>query len=414
MSLKSTIVGLFTHSTSAKKVLTNHFDWLATPSKPPPIHVNRIRNLAFERFAQEFVSSEPEILFTCEYFVEGEVIGCLLVWEKFADATHYEVFKQNIFRENTSFERILFLDTASLTEERVHFADYIKDTLGFNLDPSRYFVILDTSIKKDRVYEYKVTASRVPKNATEVDYDMIMEGKEKVKKLAIDATSSNNIFDFAENTLGSRSLAWILCLLNERLTFFGKGNAAKPIASLLQNVDEPVILSPNNTNDVMAIVNESILLFGVVPTFEKLISQCNGLTSDYINFFLDSIDVTKVSFSYDKFKSLVKAHSPVFSLILEVSTSEIDGGKEALSKLSISVPSNTGTESLTSIEGITKVFRFVNTIFRDVLFAQDKSTLKKIQNVDFVQDTLEDITSGDIEDVVEGTVGALKKLLGKK
>ncbi len=413
MGFFSTIVSLVTPSHSVKKTVASYFKHADKPDRPPIISVHKIRNLNFERFAQKFVSTEPEILFTCEYIIDDELVGCLVVWEKFADATHYEVFKKNHFKEKSEFERVLFLDTISLSEERTHFDEYVNETLGINLEPDQYFCMLDTSVKRDRVYEYKIVASRVPKNATEVDYDMIMEGKNKVNKV-LESSETNNIFDFSNNVLGARGLAWTIALLNERLYFFGKGNPEKPLAVLLNSSENKEILVPTNVSDIMQIINDSIMLFGVRPTFEKLATQCNGLSSDFTNFFLDSIDESKTSFSYDKFRTLVKKHAPVFNTIIEISKSSATDGDAALSKLSISVPDDKGSESLSSVGGITKVFRFVNTIYRSILFAQDKSTLAKLEKIDASQDLLEAVKSGDVGDILKETGNALELLFKKK
>src|SRR3990167_10109269 len=68
-----------------------------------------------------FVDLEPKILFITEYIVGDEYVGLLIVWERYFNATHYEVFKRNVFGFKSDFERILFLDSNSLSEERAHY-----------------------------------------------------------------------------------------------------------------------------------------------------------------------------------------------------------------------------------------------------------------------------------------------------
>ncbi len=369
--------------------------------------VQRIRNDKFERFAEKYIKAEPEILFTCDYIVDDKLAGCLVVWEKFFDSTHYEVFKKNLFKEDADYERVLFIDTSSLEEERAHFIDYLHNTIGLNVKASDIYVMLDTVIKEDRVYEYKIVASRVPKNATEVDFDMILEGAEKVRSIAVDVDSRNNIFDFTANVLGSRDLAWITSLLNEKLTFFGKVGAVKQVSSALVSKDtpQPDVIIPSDLNDVLKVVNESTLLFGLLPTMEKVVVQCNGLDVEFRNAFLDAIDETKSLFSYDKFRDNVKNISPVFKLVLQVAQSSGVGannqsvtGFDALSKLSINLPQDTGLQSLSSIEGITKVFSFVNNIYLSVLYAAEKDISSALSSSSFLQDFISSLSGSSEED----------------
>lgn len=358
--------------------------------------VVRVRNERFERFAQNYVNSEPEILFTCDYIVDDKMQGCLVVWEKFFDSTHYEVFKKNLFKEDSEFERVLFLDVASLEEERVNFVDYLKNTVGLSVDEKNIYVMLDSVVKEDRIYEYKIVASRVPKNASEVDYDMILEGSDNVRKIAIDSTSKNNVFDVTANVLGSKDLAWTTCLLNEDLFFFGRIGIQKSVASLISKnskEDSLQILMAADLGDILKIFNESVLLFGILPTMEKLIVQCNGLSPEFREVFIGSIDSTKMLFSYDKFRDGIKTISPVFKLVLDVAQSSTNGenntkvtGKEALSKLSVVLPTDTGLQSITSIEGITNVLNFVNNVFLSVLYASEKSVFDALSSGTFLED----------------------------
>src|SRR3990167_8045388 len=109
-----------------------------------------------------FVDLEPKILFITEYIVSDEYVGLLIVWEKYFNATHYEVFKRNVFGFKSNFERILFLDSNSLSEERAHYMDYINNVLGFSsVSESDVYVVLDTFVKQDRIYEYKSVQNNI-------------------------------------------------------------------------------------------------------------------------------------------------------------------------------------------------------------------------------------------------------------
>lgn len=354
-------------------------------------NVTKFQNPEFERHSKKFMSSEPELLFVAEYIVDDKKIGSLLVWERFLDATHYEIFKKNLFQDKPAFERVLFLDAQSLEEETVNYIPYLKDTVGLDLEEDKVFVILDTIVKQDRIYKYKIKAARIPKSSNEVDYDAILEGKGLTKPVAVDQSNSSNIFDFAGVTLGSRDLAWVIALLNDPVGYFGRNSLEKPLvdSELDVNADgEEFVLIASDVNDVVRVINDSITLFGVKPTFEHLLKSLKGLNLDFRKAFVDSIDEVKNVFSYDNYRDTIKKQVPVFSLVLQAAESGNTAAVLELSKLSVVVPSNTGSESFSSIEGLTKILTFVNDIFLAVLYAQDKT--QKIKNI------IDDVQSGDL------------------
>lgn len=139
----------------------------------------------FEKTAQNFSQTSPQILNLIEYVVDGVFVGVLIVWKKFLNSTHYELFKKNLFREYANYERILFLDTVSLTAETDRFYQYVKD-LGFVLNKSDIYIVLDTLVKDDRIYEYKIKANYLPSKVTEIDYDFILESKNLLQKVSVE------------------------------------------------------------------------------------------------------------------------------------------------------------------------------------------------------------------------------------
>lgn len=343
----------------------------STPTEPPPV--------VSSRFSKNFINSEPKILFVSEYVIDGNQIGCLLVWEKLLNATHYEIFKRNIFNFDNQFERILFLDSNSLQEETKQYMDYINEIIGFSsLSDQDIFIILDTSIKLDRIYEYKIKASFVPTKASDVEYDSIMEGKNLLKKTDI---FPRNIFDFSLLTLGNSELAWVVSLVNEDLGFFGKNFLEKLLPQLTKN---SFIFIPKNINDVFKMFSDSVSLFGLKQTFSFVLEFLEGLSSDIISLAVNSVDIEKGTFSFDKFKLDIQSISPLFTLILSVSSSD----KIAeLSKNSIIIPQDVGSVSLFSIEGLTKVFNFINNVILAASQSQEKlDIVNKIINSTESQD----------------------------
>ena len=233
-----------------------------------------IKKLGFDRTTKNYINSEPQILFVSEYKVDDKQAGVLLVFEKFFESTHYEIFKRNIFSTNSEFERILFIDSKNLEDERKNYISYIKDILGFsNMDENNIFIYHDNELKSDRIYEYKIRATFVPRIVDEIDYDSILESKDLLKTIQL-VTSTANIFNFSTFSLGSDEQAWIISLLNEKLMFFGK-LAKEPLRNFI-NVGD-VILVPSSVEDVMKIINDSVILFGVKNTVSRLIGLIGEL-----------------------------------------------------------------------------------------------------------------------------------------
>jgi len=354
-------------------------------------------NLDFERFAENYINDEPQILFVSEYVVEDRILGSLIVWEKYYSSTHYEVFKRNTFQSNSKFERILFLDSQSLEEERAHFIGYIKDILGFDsIDEDNIYIMFDEQLREDRIYEYKVSASRVPKHPKEIDYDMVLESKGLLNTSEIISTNTSTLFDLAGTILGSRDLAWAIAISNDRTRFFGRAPSEQSVSVILSDrVDRGSInvFIPRDVEDILNIFKESLSLFDTKPAIERLIDSLGGLPGEFRKAFLSAIDEERNSFSYDHFKEKVRENTPVFDLVLDIAESapgedptllerltDNDATKK-LSSLSITLPNAKGSEVLTSVVGLSNIFKFVNDTMILVLYSQEKETFVKLQEI---------------------------------
>lgn len=380
--------------------------------------VNKRIRPQFENFAKNFSKDEPEILFISEYMVEDEFAGALLVWEKYYDASHYEVFKKNLFQPEADFERILFLDSQNLAEETGKFWTYIKDELGMDeLDQDETYVILDHAIKEDRIYEYKVSASRVPKNPNEIDFDQILESQELLNKTTLSEDNTATIFDFAGQSLGSEDMAWVVSLVNERgFRFFGRRAAEKPLVKLIGQPNDDdgedfVAFTPKFLSDVVTIIEDSISLFEIKPTFEKMVNVMGGLPKEFTDMFLTSIDETRNVFSYSKFREEIESKVPVFQMILEIAESTSEGARKKLSKLDIKVPGNEGSDSLTTVEGITRVFKYVNEMSLAVLYSQDEDTFEKLKQI---HQDIEDERAAQEEDALNTAASEVRDEIEKQ
>jgi hypothetical protein len=348
-----------------------------------------------DSFAEKYSNLEPEMLFVAEYVVDDNNIGVLIVWEKLPGSTHYELFKKNVFQNDPKFERILFLDVKSIEEETSNYTEYLKDVIGVGIDENNICVVLDTSIKEDRIYEYKIRAARVPSVPREVEYEYIMKSKNLLKYVTIDETTSSDLFSFTGAILGSNDLAWSVALLNKGIPFFGRSAIEKPINSFSigrSKEGDRFIFVSENVGDILLIINDSISLFSIKPTFNRLLLSLGGISEDFRNSFLDSIDEPSQEFSFDTFRNSVKSKFPIFNMVLQISNSANIQAKQELSTLSIVVPLDVGSVSLRSIDDVTKVLIFVKKFIIAVLYSQDNSV--KIEEIIQTLQASEASTSG--------------------
>lgn len=385
---------------------------------------------AFERAAKNFVNDEPELIFVAEYVVEDESVGSLLVWERYRDATHYEVFKKNLFSQSARYERILFLDNTSLDEEKERLLPYIKDTLGFtDMDEENIFIFLDHKVKDDRIYEYKVKATRVPQKVSEIDFDLCLESQGLMTNIPMNETSTNTVFGFAGKTLQSEGLAWVIALLNEDASFFGKFAATNSLSSVISKSaairDESLFISgsfpilvPRNMQDLLILISESINLFGIRETFGHMVDVIGGLSKEFRCSFIDAFDETRNVFSYDRFKRVIIHQLPVFQLLLNLSESKSTKDRKALSQLAITLPKNKGSETITSVDGLSKVMKFVNDVLIIVLYSQDNfDKIKEIigeiaitqeLEVDPLEDATDEVREEEADEVNTSETGGPK------
>lgn len=315
----------------------------------------------FDRASQNFAENKPKVYFVCEYIVEGKFLGVLVGFNYYQNATHYEIFKRNIFSENSYFDRILFLDTSSLVEETSNYIDYLKN-VGIAIDRSRHAVIFDPIIKSDRIYEYKVTASLSPATVEQLDYDFIMKSK-NLTTISV----NNNGFNLSKTTISG----WVTALLNSEIDFFGRSSL----------VTKQSVLLPSNYSSVMEITKEAYNVFGEKNTLLKIARTIGGLNVEFIDFFSSSIDEKNNVFSYDEFTNLVSNFSPLFKSLLKISQSNTDFATSRLANISILIPQTRGTESYMSLEGITKIFGFINTIYVSLLRSQDPGIPEEIASI---------------------------------
>ena len=320
-------------------------------------NIQKYVNADFDDFSRNYANGVPNILFISEYYVEGNNIGCLIVFEKYFDSSHYEVFKRNVFSDD-KFQRILFLDAQTLEAEKKYYESYIKDFL--NIDLQDYYVIFDPIIKHDRIYEYKIRASRLPTSIEEVDFDTIFESKNLLNKIAINVNAIESIFKFAGNNLGSTDLAWTIALVNQDVEFFGRSAKEKVLGSYIVKLEEelsPQLFVVKNTKDIMEIIYNALSLFDFNAVFKYILKVLGGLSDDFKDAFIASLDKKQSKFSYDIFISKIKEIAPIFTLVLTIAESKDKAAIDNLSLMGIVFPQEKGLESLGSIESLSKIFK---------------------------------------------------------
>lgn len=332
----------------------------------------------FEKVSETFSKNRPTVLNLLEYIVEGENLGVLIIFRKFQDATHYEVFKKNLFRDNPKYERILFLDAVSLRQETDRFIKYATD-LGLPLDPMQVYIVFDPLVKEDRIYEYKIKASRLAANETEIDYDFILQSRDALYTIDLtNIASAGNLFDFAREapSVNSANLAWAVALVNSNISFFGY-QSTQPITQLTQK-----ILVPKNINNIMEILKTSFSFFGEVKSLVHMIKILGGLSKEFILAFQNSLSENDNTFSYTLFNSQLRNQISVFSVLVSISeTKDNASALEELAKLSISLPNKIGVEYFTSITGLSNIFNYINAMYLAIIRTQQNGNAEEIRKI---------------------------------
>lgn len=321
---------------------------------------------------KNFSEKRPNILFICDYVVAEQKIGALIVFEKYFDATHYEIFKDNKFDNDPNFERILFLNVEALKEETKRFLPYVRDILGFELDETTCFIVLDDNIKIDRIYEYFIRAAFVPNDVKEIVHTSIMKSKHQLNTVEVGSTQS--VLSLAVSLFSSQQMAWIIALLNPKIPFFGKSAIDLKVFDI-----QKMVLIPKDNNDLMKIIKDSIYLFGAKICLSSLVSNLGGLqkqtgilSEEIIRVFNDSIDETRGFFSADFFRKKIKETSNAFKLFSDISVSSSETEKQKqLFNASVFVPPVTGEISFNDLKNLSDILNLVRSIDYAITYTRD-------------------------------------------
>lgn len=330
-----------------------------------------------------FVSRSPKILFTCDYIIDGILIGSLIVWKEDYYATHYEIYKKNAFKED-KFKRICFLNDRALKKERKYYEDYIVNDLGFDeLNFNSVRVFLDTEVKKDRIYEYQIRADRVPRDVQGINFEFILKSNDKTKDIVVNRSSQITLKQMSRNIYGTDVLSWIVALTNLKVDFFGLQSDRVPLVDYVDFEGQSfTVLAPRNTDDIFRIYSESISLFGFRDTLMKIINYMGGLPDDIQEIVNNSINDKDQVFSFDAFKNGYALNNFVFSDLRDVFASRNPLSPIALpSGKVLFLPKNQGTTSVASLSDLTEVVNFINNTYVATLYASEPEALSVIQKL---------------------------------
>src|SRR3990167_2177679 len=278
---------------------------------------------------EQFFNNQAKIFFVCDYIINEEFIGVLLVFQRYPEATHYEIFKKNKFDNEPKFERILFLDSHSLAEETNRFLFYLESA-GLSFNENAVFAILDDNVKVDRIYEFFIRAVFVPTKVEAFDIDANMRSKNQVETLNI--SDDDQLI-----SLFSSRPSWLLPIFNSEIPFFNKKNTELEFS----DIPNGIIFCATKNEDVMQLIKDAIYLFGAKKTLLRLIDLMNkkdlALSKPVRDAFSVAIDEQRGVFSFSIFQI------------------------EIAKKLSIKVL-ETGSVSFNSFDNLTKIFNVIKSV----------------------------------------------------
>ena len=251
----------------------------------------------------------PTVFFVCEFVVDKKLKGALLCFEKYFNATHYEIYKRNIFGKSSKFEKILVLDSANLEDETKIHIPYVKNFLQFT--PSNCYIICDLFVKEDRIYEYKVVAGYYP-TSSDIDFAILSEQMDNLNTILYSGNYSINQFlshthvetKFQDpyrkaansNYTYSRRIKdeWLyslFCLLNNEVSFFST-DPKKKIKDIQSLVDEDgqtkSIKWVKNLSQLETLIKECFSKFGGKESVKLILKKCSKIQS------LESTDASSV------------------------------------------------------------------------------------------------------------------------
>ena len=323
----------------------------------------------------DFIHNAPNLLFVCEYIVDGNKLGYLVAWEKYTNANYYEVYKRNLTNHDSNFYRLLVLDSTNLKKETNYYESWVKDNLNFDFVPGTVFIIFDDEIEEDFIYEYKIRGINYPTVANEVSYAHALEGKGLLKSANILKTSTKTIFDVASDLYSTSTInnvdskAWAVSVLNSNLNYFGPGALSSPVASNLfgQSASSNYVicyttLTPDDIRSVIEIFSETLKIFGRDIAVKRFLDLVGGLDTVFSNAFIGAVDSASYMFVYSTFLGIVEINYPYLTKAFDITNSTQVQEVASFSDVDNAILAK-NPDSLLSVDGISRILKIVNLVY---------------------------------------------------
>jgi len=267
----------------------------------------------------DFKNRIPKILFVLKYEVNGIFRGAIVGWKIIHDASSYTLKRRDVFLNKVKeFE----YSNESLVAEYNSVKQYVLDwVLSFynQYDEDMIWAVLDGSAEKDRQYSYTLVAHqnlRTDKNFIfNVDVskltisrlqlnDIVSEIKDYVATTVaqrVKGVTENDISPYpflSKKFYGHDKFDWIIAAMNVKAAM-ARGDSQSEIKNysyvganiefLNSKIIDNTMLIPNNIDQVLENVKESIITYGLSQTLIEII-EFTGL-----NFFFGGKETINIS-----------------------------------------------------------------------------------------------------------------------
>ena len=306
----------------------HEIDSMASTSVPkrleplPKPQLSDVPNILTDREASKtFYSHAPDMLFVSEYAPKGQFKGVLVAFENYYNATHYEVFKRNKMAVDSSWKRILVITSSDLANESLQYLPYVTSFLAIPFQvPKDGYIILDTDVILDRIYEYKIIATHYPGQAqpaagTELFlYDVMLRSHGLTRD--VEVANLDTLNTVSSRFLGSEDYGWVIALLNQNVYYFG----AEVGHTSFSQMKLGTVTLPNDFNDIVNIFVSSTHQFGLSASVYNLLLPLRKpeINAAFFNAVNQSFDETSQTFSFRSLTTRLTSIYPAYKQIQDI------------------------------------------------------------------------------------------------
>jgi len=221
---------------------------------------------------------------------DGEFDGVLLVVRKVPNALAMEIWRRDMMSEDV-FTKLGTIDVSGLQAETIIFKNYVMEAVpDFNIDDCVIFYdnMMD-SVKNPSMFQYKVRWLNFPTSLDFtlediIDMDGVPPSELQLNQwdLEGDTTVLEHISLVLYDTIGAD---WVIGMLNPEINYFTEDQ--EEILKIIQNMQ--FIKVAKNLDDVIWILKEMIMKFGVVAVIEKIFSSMGHLSEDFLRLLVNAL-----------------------------------------------------------------------------------------------------------------------------